>query len=210
MNHMDRMKTIKNLLFDFGGVLVNLDRSRCLDHFRQLGVPHVETLLDVCHQQGVFLQHEKGLVSDAAFRDYLREQADNPTLTDGQLDDAWNSFLTDIPGYKLQALLELRSRYHVSLLSNTNGIHWQWSVERLFPYGNHRVNDYFEHIFLSYEMKLAKPDPAIFCEVLRCTGYVPEETLFLDDSAANCRAAEALGIRTYTPQAHEDWRSLFA
>mgnify|MGYP000164048774 CR=1 FL=1 len=65
---------------------------------------------------------------------------------------------------------------------------------------------FFEHIYLSYELKMAKPDADIFQKVLDETGILPNETLFIDDSEANCRTAEALGISTYTPKAHEDWR----
>lgn len=203
------MKGIKNLIFDFGGVLIDLDRARCINQFKSFGLNNVESLLDVCHQQGLFLQHEKGLVDDEAFRDYIRSQSGNPLLSDGQIDDAWNSFLVGIPSYKLEALLELRQHYMVYLLSNTNNIHWKWSVEHAFPHKSFRVEDYFEKIYLSYEMKMVKPDAEIFQAVLDDANILPEETLFLDDSPANCETARSLGIKTYTPKAHEDWRPLF-
>ena len=104
------------------------------------------------------------------------------------------------------SLLELRKKYVVYLLSNTNEIHWQWSCLHAFRYKAFRAEDFFEHIYLSYEMKMAKPDADIFQKVLDETGILPNETLFIDDSEANCRTAEALGISTYTPKAHEDWR----
>ena len=71
------------------------------------------------------------------------------------------------------------------------------------------MEDYFDRIYLSYQMKMAKPEPEIFQAVLADAGLAPDETLFIDDAEANCRAAQALGIHTYTPQAHEDWRHLF-
>ena len=89
----------------------------------------------------------------------------------------------------------------VYLLSNTNEIHWQWSCLHAFRYKAFRAEDFFEHIYLSYEMKMAKPDADIFQKVLDETGILPNETLFIDDSEANCRTAEALGISTYTPKA---------
>ena len=203
------MKGIKNLIFDFGGVLIDLDRARCLNQFKSLGLDHVDKLLDVCHQQGLFLQHEKGLVDDDAFRNYIRTESGKPLLSDSQIDEAWNSFLVGIPTFKLEALLQLRQHYMVYLLSNTNNIHWQWSVEHAFPYKSFRVENYFEKIYLSYEMKMAKPDVEIFQAVLADADILPEETLFLDNSPANCEAARSLGIKTYTPKAHEDWRPLF-
>lgn len=199
---------IKNLIIDFGGVLIDLDRQRCIEHFKQLGLPHVEALLDCYCQQDFFAKHEKGLISNEEFRNLIREKASRE-LTDAEIDEAWNSFLVEIPAYKLELLLHLRKNYMVYLLSNTNDIHWQWACEHAFRYKTFRVEDFFEQIFLSYEMKLAKPDVAIFQQVLDDTGIAPQETLFLDDSEANCRAAETLGIRTYTPLAHEDWSHLF-
>lgn len=204
-----RRKGIKNLIIDFGGVLIDLDRQRCIENFKRLGLPDVEVVLDIYHQQDFFQKYEKGLITSAEFRDVIREKIGKP-VTDAQIDDAWNSFLVSIPAAKLDLLLNLRKDYVVYLLSNTNEIHWQWSCQHAFPYKTFRVEDYFEHIYLSYEMNMAKPDAEIFQKLLDDTGIIPAETLFIDDSAANCRAAEALGITTYTPQAGEDWSHLFA
>lgn len=204
-----RRKGIKNLIIDFGGVLIDLDRQRCIENFKKLGLPDVEVVLDIYHQQDFFQKYEKGLITSAEFRDVIREKIGKP-VTDAQIDDAWNSFLVSIPAAKLDLLLNLRKDYVVYLLSNTNEIHWQWSCQHAFPYKTFRVEDYFEHIYLSYEMNMAKPDAEIFQKVLDDTGIIPAETLFIDDSAANCRAAEALGITTYTPKAGEDWSHLFA
>lgn len=204
-----RRKGIKNLIIDFGGVLIDLNRQRCIENFKRLGLPDVEVVLDIYHQQDFFQKYEKGLITSAEFRDVIREKIGKP-VTDAQIDDAWNSFLVSIPAAKLDLLLNLRKDYVVYLLSNTNEIHWQWSCQHAFPYKTFRVEDYFEHIYLSYEMNMAKPDAEIFQKVLDDTGIIPAETLFIDDSAANCRAAEALGITTYTPIAGEDWSHLFA
>ena len=189
-----KAKGIKNLLIDFGGVLINLDRQRCIENFRKLGLQNVDELLNVYHQQGIFMQQEKGLITSAEFRDSIREMA-SKSLTDQQIDEAWNSFLVDVPTYKLDLLLKLREKYVVYLLSNTNEIHWRWSCEHAFPYRGFRVEDYFEKTYLSFEMKMANIDP--------------KETFFIDDSEANCQAAQKLGISTYTPQAGEDWSSIF-
>lgn len=199
---------IKNLIIDFGGVLIDLDRERCMENFARLGVKNIGQMLDVCHQQGFFLQHEKGLITSAEFRERLRREMLQP-VTDEEIDAAWNSFLVGIPSYKLELLLALRRHYVVYLLSNTNDIHWQWSLNNAFPYKSFRVEDYFEKIYLSFEMHTAKPEREIFQRVLDDTGILPGETLFIDDSDANCRTAEALGIHTYTPKAHEDWSHLF-
>ena len=203
-----KAKGIKNLLIDFGGVLINLDRQRCIENFRKLGLQNVDELLNVYHQQGIFMQQEKGLVTSAEFRDVIRQMVGKP-LTDQQIDDAWNSFLVDIPTYKLDLLLKLREKYVVYLLSNTNEIHWKWTCKNLFPYRTFKVEDYFEKTYLSFEMKMAKPEPEIFKAILDDAGIEPEETLFIDDSEINCKAAQNLGISTYTAKAGEDWSHLF-
>lgn len=202
-------KGIKNLLVDFGGVLINLDRQRCIDNFRKLGLPDIEKQLGLYAQNGLFMQHEKGEISSAGFREEIRKQIGRP-LTDGQIDAAWNSFLLDIPTYKLDLLLKLREKYVVYLLSNTNEIHWSWACENVFPYRGFRVEDYFEKIYLSYQMKMVKPDAEIFRAVLEDANIEPNETFFIDDSPANCETARLLGISTYTPQPGEDWSPLFA
>lgn len=202
-------KGIKNLLVDFGGVLINLDRQRCIDNFRKLGLPDIEKQLGLYAQNGLFMQHEKGEISSAGFREEIRKQIGRP-LTDGQIDAAWNSFLLDIPTYKLDLLLKLREKYVVYLLSNTNEIHWSWACENVFPYRGFRVEDYFEKIYLSYQMKLVKPDAEIFRAVLEDANIEPKETFFIDDSAANCETACLLGLSTYTPRPGEDWSPLFA
>lgn len=203
-----RRRGIKNIIFDFGGVLINLDRQRCVERFGRLGMGQVGDLINPFAQQGVFMQLEKGEITPEEFRDSMREQFGKPA-TDEQIDAAWNSFLVDIPTYKLEALLKLREHYLVYLLSNTNEIHWKWSREHAFPYKGFRDTDYFEEMFLSYKMKLAKPDVAIFEAVLEATGIQPKETLFIDDSEVNCKVAESLGISTYVCKPAEDWTPLF-
>lgn len=201
-------KGIKNLIVDFGGVLIDLDRQRCLENFKTLGLPDVEHTLDLYHQQDFFQNYEKGLITSADFRNIIREKI-GKDVADASIDSAWNSFLVRVPAYKLDLLLELRKNYVVYLLSNTNEIHWEWSCKHVFPYKAFRVEDYFERIFLSYEMKMAKPNADIFQKVLDVASLDPKETFFIDDAEANCRMAEMLGISTYMPKAGEDWSHLF-
>lgn len=199
---------IKNIIFDLGGVIVNLDRNRCMHNFYQLGFHNIEELIDPFEQEGIFMQLEKGAISTEEFRDKIREHT-NTSLSNTQIDAAWNSFLVDFPTYKLDKLLELRSKYKLYLLSNTNEIHWQWCLSNGFSYKGYTVKDYFEKTFLSFEMHKTKPGTAIFQEVLNETDIIPDETFFIDDSPANCETAEILGISTYTPTPGEDWRHLF-
>lgn len=138
-----KSKGIKNLLIDLGGVLINLDRQRCIEHFQKLGLQNVDALLDIQNQDGLLMQQEKGLITPAEFRDGVRKMI-GKAVSDKQIDAAWNSFLVDIPTQKLDLLLKLREKYVVYLLSNTNQIHWEWTCAHLFPYRTFKVEDYFE------------------------------------------------------------------
>lgn len=197
------------MIVDFGGVLIGLDRQRCADKFRALGLEGMEQNLDLYHQQGFLHDYERGVMTSAEFREAVRSRLPGRQVSDADIDDAWNSILGTIPSYKLDLLLRLRKDYVVYLLSNTNEIHWEWSCQHAFPYKTFRVEDYFEEIFLSFRMQLAKPDVRIFEQVIAETGIDPVQTLFIDDSVANCLAAGSLGITTYTPAADEDWSHLF-
>ncbi|MDF9830388.1 HAD family phosphatase [Parabacteroides sp. PF5-6] len=202
------MDGIKNLLIDFGGVIINLTRNRCIEAFAQLGVDVHEQLGSIYHHKDLFMHLEIGELSPAAFRDGIRQRS-NRILTDKEIDDAWIAMLADVPDYKLDLLLRLKEEYNTFLLSNTNSIHWEWAKQNIFNYKGHRVDDFFHKIYLSYELHLEKPNPEIFEYVLNDAGISPHETLFIDDAAVNCKAAEALGIRTYTPEPREDWSFLF-
>ena len=199
---------IKNLVFDFGNVLVNLDKARCIRRFEQLGIQNVEELINDSFKEGFFQSQEQGLITSAEFRDHIRELTDKP-VSDDDIDDAWNSFLGVIPPEKLMMLLELRKTYMVYLLSNTNEIHWKYSCKHIFPYNGFTINNYFEKFYLSYEMKLVKPDIRIFKTMINDAGIDPSETLFIDDSVDNCLAAESIGISSYVASPDRDWRELF-
>ena len=190
------MEGIKNLIIDFGGVIINLTRNRCVEAFESFGVPDVRDC--ILNSKDLFMQIEMGTITSAEFRDGIRHLTQQ-RLTDEQIDAAWIAMLDDIPAYKLDLLMDLRSRYNTMLLSNTNEIHWQWAEKNSFAYKGHHAEDFFGKIYLSYELNMVKPN----------AGINPEETLFLDDAVPNCRTAEALGIRTYTPQPREDWSHLF-
>ena len=151
---------IKNVIFDLGGVLINLDFDSCLNAFRTAGFTNIEEQVRQMQGNGVFSRFELGEISPEEFRDAIRKEADE-SLTDRKIDDMWNLMLLDIPREKLDLLLKLREHYMVYLLSNTNRIHWDYACEQMFCYRGFRVNDFFEDIFLSFEMHKAKPEKDI-------------------------------------------------
>lgn len=200
------MEGIKNLIIDFGGVIINLTRNRCVEAFENFGVPDVRDR--ILNSKDLFMQIEMGTISSAEFRDGIRHLT-SQHLTDEQIDAAWIAMLDDVPPYKLDLLMELRSKYNTMLLSNTNEIHWLWAEKNSFACNGHHAKDFFNKIYLSYELNMVKPNADIFEYVLKDAGIDPAETLFIDDATANCRTAESLGIRTYAPQPREDWSHLF-
>ena len=200
------MEGIKNLIIDFGGVIINLTRNRCVEAFENFGVPDVRDR--ILNSKDLFMQIEMGTITSAEFRDGIRHLT-RQHLTDQQIDAAWIAMLDDVPAYKLDLLMELRSKYNTMPLSNTNEIHWLWAEKNSFAHNGHQAGDFFNKIYLSYELNMVKPNADIFEYVLQDAAIDPAETLFIDDAIPNCRTAEALGIRTYAPQPREDWSHLF-
>ncbi len=185
---------IKNIIFDLGGVIVRLDKQACIESFRKLGFDNFGKILNEFVQDGFFLEYEKGLISSEEFRNHIRENI-NGTVSDKDIDNAIGDFLVGIPKSKLKTILRLKDRYNIFLLSNTNPIAID-VVRAFFDADGRKMEDYFHKMFLSYEMKLAKPDKRIFEKVLEIACIKAEETLFIDDSFANLESASNLGFNT--------------
>lgn len=196
---------IKNIIFDLGGVLVGLDPKRCIEAFRKVGCGVLANYVEEHRTEDLFLDTELGRISQEEFCNEVRRLS----LTDTEDKDivwAWNQLLTDIPVSKLRLLQRLRADgYRVFLLSNTNIMHWSYCRDHLFTVDGHCADDYLEHIFLSYEMHLAKPDTTIFSQALAEAGIRADETLFIDDREENCEAAQAVGIKAMRETTGVDW-----
>ena len=201
-------KNIKNIVFDLGGVLVDLDFKAAINGLQQAGFANVKEQLQSFDREGIFQKFELGEMTAEEFRTAIRENS-TVTLTDEEIDALWNAMLLEIPREKLELILDLRGKYMVYLLSNTNSIHWDYVCKNAFNYRGFRVNDYCEETFLSYEMHLAKPDKAIYEKVLQDANLLAEETLFIDDSEANCKAAEEVGIHAHHYHIGDDLSKVF-
>ena len=205
------VEKIRNIIFDLGGVLIDIDSNRCTHRFEELGLNTAHEFLQSSEFKTVWYRFEKGDIDATEFRSFIRSK--NEVLEDvsnEQIDFAWNGMLLGIPRYKLDLLLELRTRYVVYLLSNTNSIHWEWALKNPFRYKGFRAEDFFEQEYLSFRLNACKPEKAIFERVLLEANLEPKETLFIDDRPDNTESAKQLGIITYTPQPNEDWSFLFA
>ena len=200
------LKGIKNLVFDLGGVILTLDRNIAVRRFEQAGLENAEDLLDPYHQKGVFLQLETGELSREAFYDALREEA-GKKITNEQIDWGWMGFITDCPEYKLKMLEDLREQgYRLYLLSNTNPVIMSWALSSAFSPQGKTLADYFDKLYLSYQIGAVKPDPRIFQVMMADSGLLPEESLFIDDGAANVEMGQNLGFRTFQPENGADFR----
>lgn len=188
-----KSKGVDTLIFDFGGVLIRLNRLRSIQAFESLGVD-VNGLLSNYRQNGVFWQLENGTISNEAFYNEIRRMSGAATLTDSQIEWAWNEFLMDIPAEKLDLLLSLRPHFRILMLSNTNAIHFPYCRERWFTYKGHTLDDFFDHCYLSYELQHSKPEEEIFYDLLKGSGVRPEQCLFLDDGEMNVATAQRLGF----------------
>lgn len=195
---------IRNIIFDLGGVLVSLDPMRCFKAFERIGIANAEACMDSEAGRNLIFGLETGKVGEKEFYWEVRRQTASEA-SDADIRWAWNQFLVGVDDEKKRRLLSLRRSHRVFLLSNTNVMHWEYARTRLFPLGDFGVDDYFDRVFLSYELGVAKPQPAIFAEALRLAGIEAEETLFIDDLKANCDAARGLGIHVWQNLNDNDW-----
>ncbi len=200
---MKQYNNISTLIFDLGGVIVDLDLAKCIQNFKDLGLENIEQYLSNFGQKDFFMQFEKGQIGIPVFRDEIRKLA-GIELTDAQIDKAWCSFLTHIPVEKLHLLSELKKKYRLLMLSNTNPLHIQTAVAAEFSKTGKTMQDFFDKCYLSYEMGMVKPDVEIFEALLADAQVKAEECLFLDDGKKNIDTAAALGIQTYWVKPNEN------
>lgn len=186
---------IRNLLFDLGGVIMDIKRDNCIAAFKRLGFPDPERYLNDYEQRGFFRDIEAGQITPEQFYAEVRKHIP-AGVTDAQIAEAFNAFLVGIPEDRLYALRRLREHYRVYMLSNTNPIMWEGDIRRQFAKLGHDVDYYFDGTVTSFEAGVCKPDRRIFEFAVRKLGIDPASTLFLDDSRANCDAAAALGFKT--------------
>jgi len=200
---MKHFSNISTLIFDFGGVLIDLDMNQSILNFKKLGVENVENYLSNFGQSGFFMQLEKGKISAEEFRSEIRKMTTN-TITDKEIDDAWNAFLVRIPSEKLDIVYQLRKKFRVIMLSNTNAIHFPYAERTFFSYKNRSIDEYFDKCYRSYDMKMAKPDAEIFEAILSQEQVAPNQCLLLDDGPKNIEQAQKLGFQTYFVDPKED------
>ncbi len=200
---------IKNIIFDFGGVVIDIDPQLTVNEFVNLGFSNYEKLMSHVFVDDIIAKFEKGILTPELFRAKLREFLELD-ITDQELDDAWNALLFDIPRERIEVIEKVKENYSIYLLSNSNEIHYDLFVRDLqLRFGYREFDELFEKAYFSFDLHLLKPEPDIYEFVLNQHGMVPSETLFIDDKPENIDAAKKLGIKTHLLSKPERIRDIF-
>lgn len=203
------MQGIKSIIFDLGGVILNIDYQLTDKAFTDLGVANFSVLYSQFSASSLFEDLETGRVTQEEFMNamqpHLPEGTDQAAVT-----KAWNAMLLDFPLARLQLLQQLRNYYGIYLLSNTNAIHLQAFNEMLEKSrGIPSLAAFFDKCYYSHEIGYRKPEPQAYQVILDENGLNPEETLFIDDTLPNVEAAQKLGIQAIHLQAPKTIHDIF-
>ncbi len=199
---------IKNIAFDFGGVIFDLAYEQAVESFKRIGLADADLRLDRYHQRGIFEELESGRITPDAFRRELSSMC-HRELTHDEVLSAWLGYVGGpVDPRRLDAIDDLRRRgYRTFLLSNTNPYVQEWAESPAFCAYGRPLSSFMDKCYTSYEVGIMKPSEGIFCHMLEDAAIAPSETLFLDDSAANVEAAARLGIHTLLVEKNADWRA---
>ncbi len=190
------MQPIKNIIFDLGGVFMNLDYKKTEQAFIDLGVVNFPELFTQHHSSPLFADMETGRISNQAFYDGLRKLS-GINMSNDDIQHAWNAMLLDFPMERIVWLNEIKKKYNIYLFSNTNQIHYDAFIETVKQQtGITDFNQYFIKAYYSHELGLRKPDTASFQKIMEEQKLNPAETLFIDDTLSNVQAAAEIGLQT--------------
>ncbi len=191
------MAAIKNIIFDLGGVLLDIDYNGPVREFAALGIDNFQHMYSQAAANPLFEQLETGKISNTDFLDTIAALAPQQ-VSHQQVTAAWNSIILHFRQRSMVFLEDLRQKYNIYLLSNTNNIHLE-QIQKILERdtGRQHLDDYFTKAWYSSKLGLRKPETDIYEFVLDDGNLRPAETLFIDDSAQNTAAAELLGIKTH-------------
>lgn len=185
---------MKAIIFDLGGVILDIDIKRTNNAFRELGFEKIDDYFGLGHAAGFFRDYEDGSVSDEEFVEGVRKMLDYK-VSEQDVIQAWNSLLIEFPEERINFLKELKNDYRLFLFSNTNGIHQQ-AFAKMYEEGFGGVLDeLFEKAYYSHTEGFRKPDATGFLHILKENNLSPEETYFVDDAYVNVEAANKVGIK---------------
>ena len=188
---------IKNIIFDLGGVVLDIDENIVYKELEKLGIntselAHSKEFIDIMSK------FDTGIYTAPTFRKKTKALLGLEKMTDQKFDTIWNAMLLDIPRERIEAIEKVKKHYKIFLMSNSNVIHYDLYVRDLqLRFGYNEFDELFNKSYFSFAEHLEKPDPRFFELILDHEGLLPEETLFIDDTAENIKAAKSLGINTY-------------
>ena len=187
----------KNIIFDLGGVILDLGIEKTIQEFKKIGIPDFDKLYSYFKSSKIFIDFELGKITPNDFRNQLRKFTNN-NLSDEEIDFAWNTMIVNIPLERLQLLEKLSERYRTFLLSNTNEIHLKCYNNIIKKKSGHfSLADIMEKAYYSHEIHFKKPDPRAYEYVLSKNDLKAKETLFIDDFNKNVDAAIKLGMKAF-------------
>ncbi len=200
---------IKNIIFDLGGVVLDIDESIVYKELEKMGIntselAHSKDLMEILSK------FDTGIYTAPTFRKKMKALIGQEKMTDQKFDSIWDAMLLDIPRERIEAIEKVKKHYKIFLMSNSNVIHYDLYVRDLqLRFGYNEFDELFNKSYFSFAEHLEKPDPRFFELILDHEGLLPEETLFIDDTAANIKVAQSLGINTYHISREELVRNLF-
>lgn len=195
--------TYDAVIFDFGGVIINIDYQATIDAFMKMGIPNFEEIYSQAAQSDLFDAIETGRISAQHFINGLLDILPKG-ISPNSVVHAWNAMILDIPPHRIEFLELLREKKPIYLLSNTNEIHIIKALREWSKSSEKSIHDVFNHVYLSNEMNMRKPDAEIFVRVCEEQGLTPERTLFIDDSIQHIAGAASIGLQTYHLQQGEE------
>jgi putative hydrolase of the HAD superfamily len=197
IRNLIKSEKIENIIFDLGGVLLDIDFKKTAEAFTKLGIEDFNKLFSHQSPNPIYYDFEKGLISHENFRKEIKRQI-NLNISDADFDWAWNALLGNYTDDRLKIALELKKTHRTFLLSNTNIIHcWHYTNNLKTNHNIESLDALFEKAYFSFDCKMRKPDLEIYEFALQNSNLVAEKTLFIDDFKENIDAAAKLGIKTF-------------
>ena len=201
------MKNCKVIIFDLGGVILNIDYKLTIAAFEKLGLKNADSFYSKKVQDPIFDKIEVGAISPKEFLEQLQKECDNASIE--LVENAWNAMLVDLPQSRLDYIKNLKNNYQIFLLSNTNTIHIRALKNKIGAEKWKAFSSVFDKMYLSHEIGFRKPDKEAFQIILEENKLKPNEVFFIDDSSQHIEAAKKLGISCHYLQKGENIVTLF-
>lgn len=190
------LRGIRNIIFDLGGVLLNIDPKKTIEAFGKLGMEQLVGDKGLSYDHDIFYQMEQGQITPDEFREGVLKLLPN-RVSFQEIDAAWTAMLLDFPAIRVELVKNLRKDFKIYLFSNTNAIHVEKFHSIFRNQHGFEVSTLFDKDFYSNEIGYRKPSPESYQEIIRLSGINPEESLFIDDSQQNVESAIASGLKGY-------------